>query len=115
MLPRAEFGKVYAENIRDNVLEFKEKIADLGEPKQASIDFNIAVDWQNENQKIRLFGYMDALFGDDSQVIHWHFCEIQRSLLYSSLDLLFDSMCHTRKCDTSKINYARSSYRITAY
>ncbi len=51
VLPRAEFGKVYAENIRDNVLEFKEKIADLGEPKQASIDFNIAVDWQNENQK----------------------------------------------------------------
>ena len=75
MLPRAEFGKVYAENIRDNVLEFKEKIADLGEPKQASIDFNIAVDWQNENQKIRLFGYMDALFGDDSQVIHWHFAK----------------------------------------
>ncbi|MGV8429094.1 hypothetical protein, partial [Pseudomonas aeruginosa] len=47
VLPRAEFGKVYAENIRDNVLEFKEKIADLGEPKQASIHFNIAVDWQN--------------------------------------------------------------------
>ncbi len=75
VLPRAEFGKVYAENIRDNVLEFKKKIADLGEPKQASIDFNIAVDWQNENQKIRLFGYMDALFGDDSQVIHWHFAK----------------------------------------
>ncbi|WP_112083728.1 exodeoxyribonuclease V subunit gamma [Haemophilus influenzae] len=75
VLPRAEFGKVYAENIRDNVLEFKEKIADLGEPKQASIDFNIAVDWQNENQKIRLFGYMDALFGDDLQVIHWHFAK----------------------------------------
>ncbi len=75
VLPRAEFGKVYAENIRDNVLEFKEKIADLGEPKQASIDFNIAVDWQNENQKIRLFGYMDALFGDNSQVIHWHFAK----------------------------------------
>lgn len=75
VLPRAEFGKVYAENIRDNVLEFKEKIADLGEPKQASIDFNIAVDWQNENQKIRLFGYMEALFGDNSQVIHWHFAK----------------------------------------
>lgn len=75
VLPRAEFGKVYAENIRDNVLEFKEKIADLGEPKQASIDFNIAVDWQKENQKIRLFGYMDALFGDDLQVIHWHFAK----------------------------------------
>lgn len=75
VLPHAEFGKVYAENIRDNVLEFKEKIADLGEPKQASIDFNIAVDWQNENQKIRLFGYMDALFGDNSQVIHWHFAK----------------------------------------
>lgn len=75
VLPRAEFRKVYAENIRNNVLEFKKKIADLGEPKQASIDFNIAVDWQNENQKIRLFGYMDALFGDDSQVIQWHFAK----------------------------------------
>lgn len=75
VLPRAEFGKVYAENIRDNVLEFKKKIADLGEAKHASIDFNISVDWQNENQKIRLFGYMDALFGDDSQVIQWHFAK----------------------------------------
>ncbi len=75
VLPRAEFGKVYAENIRDNVLEFKKKISDLGEPKQASIDFNIAVDWQNENQEIRLFGYMEPLFGDDSQVIQWHFAK----------------------------------------
>lgn len=75
VLPRAEFGKVYAENIRDNVLEFKKKIADLGEAKHASVDFNLSVDWQNENQKIRLFGYMDALFGDNSQVIHWHFAK----------------------------------------
>lgn len=75
VLPRAEFGKVYAENIRDNVLEFKKKIADLGEAKHASVDFNISVDWQNENQEIRLFGYMEPLFGDDSQVIQWHFAK----------------------------------------
>ena len=75
VLPRAEFGKVCAENIRDNVLEFKKKIADLGEAKHASIDFNISVDWRNENQEIRLFGYMEPLFGDDSQVIQWHFAK----------------------------------------
>lgn len=75
VLPRAEFGKVYAENIRNNVLEFKKKIADLGEAKHASIDFNISVDWRNENQEIRLFGYMEPLFGDDSQVIQWHFAK----------------------------------------
>lgn len=75
VLPRAEFGKVYAENISNNVLEFKEKIADLDEAKHASIDLNIAVDWQNKNQEIRLFGYMEPLFGDDSQVIHWHFAK----------------------------------------
>ena len=75
VLPRAEFGKVYAENIRDNVLEFKKKIEDLGEAKHASIDFNLSIDWQNENQEIRLFGYMEPLFGDDSQVIQWHFAK----------------------------------------
>lgn len=75
VLPRAEFGKVYAENIRDNVLEFKKKIADLGEAKHTSIDFNISVGWRNENQEIRLFGYMEPLFGDDSQVIQWHFAK----------------------------------------
>ena len=75
VLPRAEFGKVYAENIRDNVLEFKKKIADIGEAKHASVDFNLSVDWQNENQEIRLFGYMEPLFGDDSQVIQWHFAK----------------------------------------
>lgn len=75
VLPRAEFGKVYAENIRDNVLEFKKKIADLGEAKHASVDFNLSVDWQNENQEIRLFGYIEPLFGDDSQVIQWHFAK----------------------------------------
>ena len=75
VLPRAEFGKVYAENIRNNVLEFKKKIADLGEAKHASIDSNISVDWRNENQEIRLFGYMEPLFGDDSQVIQWHFAK----------------------------------------
>ena len=75
VLPRAEFGKVYAENIRDNVLEFKKKIADLGKAKHASVDFNLSVDWQNENQEIRLFGYMEPLFGDDSQVIQWHFAK----------------------------------------
>lgn len=75
VLPRAEFGKVYAENIRDNVLEFKKKIEDLGEAKHASIDFNLSIDWQNKNQEIRLFGYMEPLFGDDSQVIQWHFAK----------------------------------------
>ena len=75
VLPRAEFGKVYAENIRDNVLEFKKKIADLREAKHASVDFNLSVDWQNENQEIRLFGYMEPLFSDDSQVILWHFAK----------------------------------------
>ena len=75
VLPRAEFGKVYAENIRNNVLEFKKKIADLGEAKHASVDFNLSVDWQNENQEIRLFGYMEPLFGDHSQVIQWHFAK----------------------------------------
>ena len=75
VLPRAEFGKVCAENIRNNVLEFKKKIADLGEAKHASVDFNLSVDWQNENQEIRLFGYMEPLFGDDSQVIQWHFAK----------------------------------------
>ena len=75
VLPRAEFGKVYAENIRDNVLEFKKKIEDLGEAKHTSIDFNLSVDWHNENQEIRLFGYMEPLFGDDSQVIQWHFAK----------------------------------------
>ena len=75
VLPRAKFGKVYAENIRDNVLEFKKKIADLGETKHASVDFNLSVNWHNENQEIRLFGYMEPLFGDDSQVIQWHFAK----------------------------------------
>ena len=75
ILPRAEFGKVYAENIRDNVLEFKKKIADLGETKHASVDFNLSVNWHNKNQEIRLFGYMEPLFGDDSQVIQWHFAK----------------------------------------
>ena len=75
VLPRAEFGKVYAENIRNNVLEFKKKIADLGEAKHASVDFNLSVNWHNENQEIRLFGYMEPLFGDDSQVIQWHFAK----------------------------------------
>lgn len=75
VLPRAEFGKVCAENIRNNVIEFKKKIADLGEAKHASVDFNLSVDWQNENQEIRLFGYMEPLFGDDSKVIQWHFAK----------------------------------------
>ena len=75
VLPRAEFGKVCAENIRNNVLEFKKKIADLGEAKHASVDFNLSVNWQNENQEIRLFGYMEPLFSDDSQVIQWHFAK----------------------------------------
>ena len=75
ILPRAEFGKVYAENIRDNVLEFKKKIADIGEAKHASVDFNLSVNWHNKNQEIRLFGYMEPLFGDDSQVIQWHFAK----------------------------------------
>ena len=75
VLPRAEFGKVYAENIRDNVLEFKKKIADIGEAKHASVDFNLSVNWHNKNQEIRLFGYMEPLFGDDSQVIQWHFAK----------------------------------------
>lgn len=75
VLPRAEFGKVCAENIRNNVLEFKKKIADLGEAKHASVDFNLSVNWHNENQEIRLFGYMEPLFGDDSQVIQWHFAK----------------------------------------
>ena len=75
VLPRAEFRKVCAENIRNNVIEFKKKIADLGEAKHASVDFNLSVDWQNENQEIRLFGYMEPLFGDDSKVIQWHFAK----------------------------------------
>lgn len=75
VLPRAELGKVCAENIRNNVLEFKKKIADLSEAKHASVDFNLSVNWHNENQEIRLFGYMEPLFGDDSQVIQWHFAK----------------------------------------
>ena len=75
VLPRAELGKVCAENIRNNVFEFKKKIADLSEAKHASVDFNLSVNWHNENQEIRLFGYMEPLFGDDSQVIQWHFAK----------------------------------------
>ena len=75
LLPRAEFGKVAAENVRDNVLGFKEKIVDLTEPKHQSVEYNLNVEWQGETQEIRLFGYMEPMFGDDLQVIRWHFAK----------------------------------------
>lgn len=75
ILPRAEFGRVVAENVRETVLDFKEKIADLGESHNASIDITLDVPWQNTSQSIRLFGYLENLFGDDNQVIEWHFAK----------------------------------------
>ncbi|OOF84365.1 exodeoxyribonuclease V subunit gamma [Rodentibacter ratti] len=73
VLPRAQFGRVEAESVRDTVLEFKEKIVDLGEPAHRSVDFTLNVTWQEKEQTIRLFGYMDNLFNDAQQVIEWHF------------------------------------------
>lgn len=73
VLPRAEFGKVTAANIQENVLQFKEKIADLGEPKHLSVDVEINVEDQGETKAIRVMGYMSPLFGDDHQVIQWRF------------------------------------------
>ncbi|VEH67470.1 exodeoxyribonuclease V gamma subunit [Rodentibacter pneumotropicus] len=73
VLPRAQFGRVAAENTRNIVLEFKEKIVDLGEPAHRSVDFTLNVTWQEKEQAIRLFGYMDNLFNDTQQVIEWHF------------------------------------------
>lgn len=72
VLPRAQFGQVAAENVRDAVLEFKAKIADLGEAHNASVDFTLPVTWQDQAQTIRVFGYMENLF-DDDQVIEWRF------------------------------------------
>ncbi|OOF44531.1 exodeoxyribonuclease V subunit gamma [Rodentibacter trehalosifermentans] len=74
VLPRARFGQVTAENVRDTVLEFKDKIAELGEPHNASVDFDLTVSWQGKSQLIRLFGYMENLFEGD-QVVEWHFAK----------------------------------------
>ncbi|OOF37552.1 exodeoxyribonuclease V subunit gamma [Rodentibacter heidelbergensis] len=73
VLPRAQFGQVAAEHTRHTVLEFKEKIVDLGQPSHCSVDFALDVIWQEKEQTIRLFGYMDNLFNDGQQVIEWHF------------------------------------------
>ncbi|BFU59566.1 MULTISPECIES: exodeoxyribonuclease V subunit gamma [Rodentibacter] len=74
VLPRAQFGKVAAETVRDTVLEFKEKIEELGKPHNASIDFNLDVLWGDKTQSVRLFGYMENLF-EGEQVIEWRFAD----------------------------------------
>ncbi|QPB42788.1 exodeoxyribonuclease V subunit gamma [Rodentibacter haemolyticus] len=74
VLPRAQFGKVAAETVRDTVLEFKEKIEDLGKPHNASIDFNLDVLWGDKTQQVRLFGYIENIF-DDERVIEWRFAD----------------------------------------
>ncbi|OOF58329.1 exodeoxyribonuclease V subunit gamma [Rodentibacter myodis] len=71
VLPRAEFGRVEAETVRDTVLAFKGKIADLGDPHSAPVDFTLAVDWLGKTHRIRLFGYIENLF--DDRVIEWRF------------------------------------------
>ncbi|OOF51786.1 exodeoxyribonuclease V subunit gamma [Rodentibacter genomosp. 1] len=73
ILPRAQFGQVAAEIVRDTVLAFKQKIVDLGEPSHCSIDFIVNVTWQGKVQPIRLFGYMDNLFNEMQRVIEWRF------------------------------------------
>lgn len=81
VLPRAQFGQVTANNVRDTVLEFKSKIIDLEEPHNASVDFNLAVSWQGQTQSIRLFGYMENLFNENNQVIEWRFASYKDSYL----------------------------------
>ena len=73
VLPRAQFGQVAAETLRETVLEFKHKITDLDKPHNASVDFTLNVPWQGKTQAIRLFGYMQNLFGETNQVIEWRF------------------------------------------
>ena len=75
VLPRAEFGRVAAQKVRDAVLEFKHKIADLGEPHNAPVDFTLNVMWQDQARSIRLFGYMENLFGAENRVVEWRFAK----------------------------------------
>lgn len=93
VLPRAEFGRVAAAKVRENVLQFKEKIADFTDPQHESVDLILDVEWQGEAQNIRLFGYLQPLFGKDRQVVSQHFAKYKdryriRPWIYYLIQLL---------------------------
>ncbi|MDU5841092.1 MAG: exodeoxyribonuclease V subunit gamma, partial [Haemophilus parainfluenzae] len=65
IMPRGEFAEVCAQSIRADVLAFKEKIKDYSSPYSESVDFVV----ETVQGNIRLFGYMEPLFGDENQII----------------------------------------------
>ena len=67
IMPRGEFAEVCAQSIRADVLAFKEKIKDYSLPHSESVDFVV----ETAQGNIRLFGYMEPLFGDENQIIEW--------------------------------------------
>lgn len=70
-MPRGEFAEVCAQSIRADVLAFKEKIKDYSSPHSESVDFVV----ETAQGSIRLFGYMEPLFGDENQIIEWRFAK----------------------------------------
>ena len=71
IMPRGEFAEVCAQSIRADVLAFKEKIKDYSSPHSESVDFVV----ETAQGNIRLFGYMEPLFGDENQIIEWRFAK----------------------------------------
>ena len=64
-------AEVCAQSIRADVLAFKEKIKDYSSPHSESVDFMV----ETAQGNIRLFGYMEPLFGDENQIIEWRFAK----------------------------------------
>ena len=71
IMPRGEFAEVCEQDIRADVLAFKEKIKDYSSPHSESVDFVV----ETAQGNIRLFGYMEPLFGDENQIIEWRFAK----------------------------------------
>ena len=60
-----------SKTFRADVLAFKEKIKDYSSPHSESVDFVV----ETAQGNIRLFGYMEPLFGDENQIIEWRFAK----------------------------------------
>lgn len=94
VMPRGEFAEVCEQDIRADVLAFKEKIKDYSSPHSESVDFVV----ETAQGNIRLFGYMEPLFGDENQIIEWRFAKYKDSLSYSPMALLSHSTGDKREC-----------------
>lgn len=79
IMPRGEFAEVCAQSIRADVLAFKEKIKDYSSPHSESVDFVVETTQGN----IRLFGYMEPLFGDENQIIEWRFAKYKDRIVFA--------------------------------